>query len=237
MSDPTPSQGIVGVIGDGRCAQHLLRYLRYLEVNCRQWSRRLEAGNKVGWADLAICSTLWVAISDDALTAFCAAKRPSLPQARWFHTSGALEVEGVVGLHPLMALSDTPVSYSTYEKMALVTTQGEEVIRTHFPFLPNPVCTIRPEDRARYHALAVVGGNFSTLLWQETLQGMKALGLEAENIVLYAEQVTANLKAAPATALTGPLARRDRQTIDKNIAALKGTPLESIYRAFAKEYS
>lgn len=237
MSEPTPSQGIVGIVGDGRCAQHLLKYLNSLEVDCRQWSRRLEANNEVSWADLEICSTLWVAISDDALIAFCAAKRNSLPRARWFHTSGALEVDGVVGLHPLMALSGTPISHSTYERMALVTTEDEDVIRTHFPFLPNPVYTISLQDRARYHALAVVGGNFSTLLWQETLQGMKTLGLEAEPILLYAEQIAANLKAAPGSALTGPLARGDRQTIDNNIAALEGTPLQSIYRAFAKEYS
>jgi predicted short-subunit dehydrogenase-like oxidoreductase (DUF2520 family) len=52
----------------------------------------------------------------------------------------------------------------------------------------------------------------------------------------YLQQQAENLIRDYKTALTGPLARGDRQTMEKNLAALGGDPFQEIYKAFVKAY-
>ena len=52
----------------------------------------------------------------------------------------------------------------------------------------------------------------------------------------YLLQQTTNLIANSSTALTGPLVRNDKATIEKNIAALAEDPFQEIYKSFVACY-
>ena len=57
-----------------------------------------------------------------------------------------------------------------------------------------------------------------------------------EILDVYRDQIFRNIKETPESALTGPIARGDLQTIRNNIEALHGHPLGTIYRAFVTSY-
>jgi predicted short-subunit dehydrogenase-like oxidoreductase (DUF2520 family) len=102
--------------------------------------------------------------------------------------------------------------------------------------LPNPSFFIAPEQRSRYHALCVLAGNFTTLLWRKLFfEFDREFGIAREQALLYLESITRGLagKGAP---LSGPLSRGDEATIQRNLEALKGDPFEEVYRAFVSAY-
>jgi predicted short-subunit dehydrogenase-like oxidoreductase (DUF2520 family) len=106
------------------------------------------------------------------------------------------------------------------------------------PGLPNPAFAIPASERPYYHALCVMAGNFSTILWQKLLAEFQGrLHLPAAAAFPYLAQVAANITSDPDRALTGPLARGDAQAIAANLAALEGDPFHAIYSAFVKVHA
>jgi predicted short-subunit dehydrogenase-like oxidoreductase (DUF2520 family) len=103
--------------------------------------------------------------------------------------------------------------------------------------LPNPSFAIAPADRPYYHAMCVLAGNGSTLLWARLFDVFqKRLGIPASAAHPFLKQVAANLLVDPVNALTGPLSRGDRGTIDSNLAALDGDPFRDVYVALVKAH-
>jgi len=93
------------------------------------------------------------------------------------------------------------------------------------------------EDRARYHAMCVMAGNFSQLMWKGISDRFEQqFDLPATAMRPYLNQVTENFIRSPESALTGPLTRNDRQTIDRNFNSLNGDPLQDLYTAFVNFY-
>ena len=106
-----------------------------------------------------------------------------------------------------------------------------------FPGLGNPHFAIRVEDKARYHAMCVMAGNFSQFLWKAVSDRFEQqLGLPAETLHPYLQQLATNFVTNPETALTGPLVRNDVQTIERNLCALGGDSMQDLYRAFVGYY-
>jgi predicted short-subunit dehydrogenase-like oxidoreductase (DUF2520 family) len=82
-----------------------------------------------------------------------------------------------------------------------------------------------PGDRRLYHAAAVMAGNFATVLLAEAAKVLVAAGVPARDApgLLAPLALTSLHNAAalgPATALTGPVARRDETTIQRHRDAL-----------------
>jgi predicted short-subunit dehydrogenase-like oxidoreductase (DUF2520 family) len=101
------------------------------------------------------------------------------------------------------------------------------------PGLPNPHVTLAPELKAKYHALCVLSGNFSCLLWQKFFAALESeFHLPVSTAHPYLRQQMENLLTDYTTAFTGPLARGDRETIEKNLKALEGDPFQRIYQSF-----
>jgi predicted short-subunit dehydrogenase-like oxidoreductase (DUF2520 family) len=94
---------------------------------------------------------------------------------------------------------------------------------------------LRNEDRAFYHALAVVSGNFAAHLWNEAAAAFAARITPNAGDILsdYFGSVVARFRESPTASLTGPVARRDGATVKANLDALAAEPrLQSLYRAF-----
>lgn len=120
---------------------------------------------------------------------------------------------------------------SFYPKIHFALT-GADSLRDLFPNWSNSFSKISAEQKPLYHALCVLGGNFPVLLWNKMESDLKAMGLPEEGVRLYIQRVSENYLKMGSLALTGPLVRKDKSTIQKNLAALSRDPWEKVYRAF-----
>jgi len=229
-----------GIVGDGRLARHLIHYLNLLRIPYRQWSRQGsdQAGGKSDPSSMVQallgCQTVLLAISDSAIENvardFLACYEPS----RLIHFSGALVTPLATGMHPLMTFTKGFYELADYQKMAFVCEESEVKFQDIFPQLKNPHYTIKKEQKAFYHALCVMSGNFSVILWQKLFEEFQTkLGIPAEAAFPYLERINRNLQNDSRGALTGPLQRKDLQTIHKNLEALGGDSFRAVYQAFA----
>jgi predicted short-subunit dehydrogenase-like oxidoreductase (DUF2520 family) len=224
-----------GIVGDGRVARHFSHYFTLLGRPVRQWSRRTSTETPV--AALAPCRTVLLLIKDSAIEPFVDGW-PGLKDHCLVHCSGSLVTPVAQCVHPLMTFGPGVYDLGTYRQIPFVLDAGANALDQLLPGLPNPWFALAPEDRPYYHALCVVAGNFTTLLWREFFARLETrLGIPAAAAHPFLAQTAKNLTADAADALTGPLARRDTDTIAANLRALDGDPLHDIYAAFARAYA
>jgi len=232
------------IVGGGRLARHLSHYFQLLEIPHTCWTRDGQCSfnsfeltdaeqrlrETVGKADRVL-----LLVSDSAIGVLLK-QYPFLHEKQLIHCSGALSFPGIAGAHPLMTFSDDLYELETYLPVPFVVEAGHS-FEDLFPGLPNPHFSINVEDKARYHAMCVMAGNFSQVLWKGISERFEQqLDLPAASLHPYLKQVADNFIEAPDAALTGPLIRSDQQTIEKNIQSLDGDPLQDLYRAFVHFY-
>jgi len=225
------------LIGDGRLARHLSRYFAQLGLQHASWSRRMQAEGSCPELRTLVHSRTHalLAISDVAIEPFISA-HPELESAVCVHFSGHLSSPLAIGAHPLFSFAGTLYDRELYERIPFVIDQGAPPLGSLIPGLKNPSFFIEPERRARYHALCVLAGNFTTLLWRKLFFELDCeLGIAPEHALPYLESVTRGL-AGNSAPLSGPLSRGDQATVQRNLEALKGDPFEEVYRAFVSAY-
>lgn len=90
---------------------------------------------------------------------------------------------------------------------------------------------VADEDRALYHAAAVIGGNFLVTLHRAATRLLDEVGAPGEAIVPLMARTIEN-----GFDLTGPIARGDQATIDAHLAALedRAPDLVPLYLALAE---
>ena len=232
------------IVGGGRLARHFSHYFQSLEIPHTRWTRDGQCSfnsfeltdaeqrlrETVGKADRVL-----LLVSDNAISALLK-QYPFLHEKRLIHCSGALSFPGIAGAHPLMTFTDDLYELETYLSIPFAVEAGHS-FEDLFPGLPNSYFAINVEDKARYHAMCVMAGNFSQVLWKGISERFEQqLDLPAGSLHPYLKRVADNFIEAPKAALTGPLIRSDQQTIEKNIQSLDGDPLQDIYRAFVHFY-
>lgn len=154
------------------------------------------------------------------------------------HFSGAARVEGVAAFHPLYSFPPQKVQPAKLEKIAFACPKCGPAFADVFPGAPNPHFEIADADRARYHALAVLSGNFAAYLWNETSKELAQFtGLDPEVVMGgYLASIIDRFLESPSASLTGPVARRDANTVAANLDALSAQPnLKRLYEAFVNE--
>ena len=224
----------LGIIGDGRLARHLQHYLTGLGLPTRTWARRTSSSP----APVALtgCDTALILIRDSEIVPFVETW-PPLREKRLVHCSGRLVTPVAEGAHPLMTFGAALYDLEVYRSIPFVLETGRTPFAELLPGLPNPSFAIEASDRAYYHALCVMAGNFSTILWAKLFDEMeRRFAIPRSAAHPYLARVTANVMADGAAALTGPLARGDQATISANLDALDGDPFQAIYTAFARVY-
>ena len=81
-------------------------------------------------------------------------------------------------------------------------------------------------ERPYYHALCVMAGNFSTILWVKLFDELQhRFGIPASAAHPYLARVAANVMADADRALTGPLSRGDAKTIATNLEGPRRGPV------------
>lgn len=216
------------LIGSGKLATHFKHYFKLLglEQQIKQWSRQDQRGNALSTL-IEECDLFILAISDDSIDSFIES-HPLLKGKKLYHLSGAHRSPFALGVHPLSTFGHQLYTLSDYKVIPFIGEVEEKLFHGDFPNLPNPYYYLNPEKKALYHALCVLAGNGSFLLWQKAMLGFRELGLPSECLHPYLQQTVANLTSFDPV-LTGPMARRDHQTILKNISALNGDPYQDVY--------
>jgi predicted short-subunit dehydrogenase-like oxidoreductase (DUF2520 family) len=225
----------IGIVGDGRVARHLLHYLGLLGIATRAWARRTSA--VAPDEALSSCATVLLLIRDDAIVPFAEAW-PVLRQKRLVHFSGSLTTSVAEAAHPLMTFGPDLYDLDTYRSVPFVLDTGATPLDQLLPGLPNPWFAIPAAARPYYHALCVMAGNFSMLLWLKLFEEFeRRFRIPASAAYPYVARTTANLLSEGGAALTGPLARGEEATISANLEALEGDPFHAVYLAFVRAYA
>jgi predicted short-subunit dehydrogenase-like oxidoreductase (DUF2520 family) len=223
------------VIGSGRVAKHFERYLSLLDLPFKAWSRRHHTVQEL--RHLAeVCSPILLLISDTAIPEFLSL-HPFLNSKNLVHFSGSLTVEGVQSAHPLMTFAPGVYDLETYKNIPFILSDEGPDLAVLLPGLPNQAYRISEQKRPYYHALCVLSGNFTALLWQKFYKELESrFQLPPEVLHPYLKQVMQNLLTSSQQALTGPLARGDQKTISANLKALENDHFQGIYQAFVEAY-
>lgn len=153
------------------------------------------------------------------------------------HFSGSLVTRKAYGAHPLMTFGPELYTLEKYLNIPFVVDEKAPPFSELFPGIHNQNVRLSEKQKAKYHALCVMSGNFSCILWQklfDTLGG--EFGFPPHTADMYLRQQTENLLTNYRSALTGPLARGDDATIARNLKALDGDPFQQVYKAFIEAY-
>ena len=101
-----------------------------------------------------------------------------------------------------------------------------------FPTLDNPWLTIPRELKPHYHALCVLAGNGTAMLWKRLFEGFtKDLGLPEEFALPYLRQTLRDLERNPGLEPTGPIGRGDRETLLHDLEAMTDDPFHDVLQA------
>ena len=228
MNDKRPC----AIIGDGCIATHFIAYLKLSGIPFKQWSRRKNSLEDPA-VYLAGSRAVFLLIRDDAIIEFMK-DHPRLKEMNPIHFSGSLYLEDIPSIHPLMTFSGSLYSLEKYRTIPFVHETGKVSLKDVLPELSNRSQAMDFRKKSLYHSLCVMSGNFTTMLWQKAFSDFdEKLKLDSQFLIPYMEQTFENLKQDWTNALTGPLARKDRSTVIRNMDALKGDLYREVYRSFA----
>ena len=225
------------IVGSGRLAKHISCYLTLLKIPYSTWSRKSPIDTRERLAALAEkAQRTLLLISDNEIPHFVKSN-DFLKNHFLVHCSGSHSFTFAKSAHPLNTFGPELYDLNTYSQTPFVIDDNGPEFSEILPGLPNPVFKLDPNKKSLYHALCVMSGNFSTLLWQNTFERFATeLHLPPEILFQYVKSVTQNLMLAPNDALTGPLKRGDTSTLVRNLDALNNTPEQNLYYAFLNFY-
>lgn len=218
------------LVGSGKLATHFRHYFLLKEVPFQTWNRQENSLQQLN-DSLTECTQVMLLISDSSIEEFINLYLKNF-HGSILHCSGALVVPEAIGLHPLMTFGTETKDLSFYEAIPFISNEQHR-LKDFFPLLNNPQYYLNDTVRARYHAYCVIAGNFTQLLWQASEKQFAAMGLPRAAITPYLNTIFENILQQPAT---GPLVRKDKLTVKRNLEALSADPLLPIYQSFVHSF-
>lgn len=214
----------------------MARSARFLGHDADLVSRtEAEAGPAALAGRMETADVVAAAIPDSALARWAEDWRAAVGARPAIHFSGAMTIAGVNAYHPLYSFPKAPLAPQALAQAAIARETGTPRFSDLLPGAANPELEVAPQDRAFYHALAVLSGNFAAHLWNETARAFAGRFDAAPGRILsgYLAGVVERFAESPLDSLTGPAARRDAASVEANLAALADDPrLAALYRAF-----
>jgi predicted short-subunit dehydrogenase-like oxidoreductase (DUF2520 family) len=227
---PSPlSAGPLVVVGRGRAGGSLARAAELAGIDVRLVSRD-EAIDGAG--------AVLLCVPDDAIAGVCDRIAPAAP-ALVGHVSGASTLNvlasarehgaATFSLHPLQTFADgesavegTPAAIAGSGERALSFARSLAEALGMRPF------DVAEEDRAAYHAAAAMASNLLVALEESAAELFERIGIDdaRELLAPLVLRAAANWAERGPDALTGPIARGDRATVERHRAALAETAPE-----------
>lgn len=224
------------IVGNGQLAHHFQHYFSLLKITFFSWNRTEPIAELHEKVTLIGEGRILLLITDNAIESFIEEHLQNTP-AILIHCSGSLVTQKAYGLHPLMTFSKNLYSEAVYRSIPFVIDENATEWDELFPDLPNSHFRLNPSLKAKYHALCVLSGNFTCILWQKLFKDFEEeLQLPASAAHAYLTRQMQNLIEGPKVALTGPLVRNDHNTIAQNLQALEGDPFQELYQSFLQCY-
>ena len=218
------------LIGNGRVSRHFQRYFSLLGLSFLTWSRKQPQSELLTAIEQA--THILILIPDTAIEPFIVANLAAINKPR-IHFSGSLVTTYAYGAHPLMTFSHDLYELDRYQQIPFILDHDAPELSELLPGLPNSSQRLHTSLKAKYHALCVLSGNFSCMLWQKFFKTLESeFNLSPEIAHPYLQQQMRNLIENPEAALTGPLIRGDTETIQKNLQALTSDPFQAVFKSF-----
>jgi predicted short-subunit dehydrogenase-like oxidoreductase (DUF2520 family) len=242
MENQSGAPAALTIVGPGRAGNSIAAAARSAGIDVAVAGRSFEAD-----AVSRRCVLLCVPDSEIPSAVAALVATGGTPDALG-HVSGATTLEPLAGagtsagtfsMHPLQTIprpdtdlagAHAAVSGSSPEMISLATGLAGSIGMHAFH--------VREPDRAVYHAAASIASNFLVTLEQSAADLLAGIGVDQPRDVL-APLVSRSLEnwiAAGPDALTGPIARGDRVTVDRHREALRDRSpgLVTLYDALAE---
>lgn len=222
------------IIGNGRVAHHFQHYFSLLALSFEVWHRNKPLTQLK--QQLNTVSHILILTSDNAIE-IIATEYLQDTKAMRLHFSGSHVSDNAYGTHPLMCFNNDLYTLEEYRAIPFVIDHDMPDWEMALPGLQNRHIRLHKSLKAKYHALCVLSGNFSCILWQKLFDSFEQeFNIPQSFSYDYLLKQTQNLISNSSTALTGPLVRDDKITIEKNLMALNSDPFKNIYESFVECY-
>jgi hypothetical protein len=230
---PQSTEKSILIIGNGKTAKHLSFYFKNLNFKINQWHYKNDQSDDLE-ALFQKSHYSFLLIKDDVLIAFVY-KYPFLQSKKSFHCSGSQIVPGLRCLHPLMSFSTDLYEKDFYKKIHWAVFEPQLQLTDCISELKNPWFYVPESQKALYHTMCVMSGNFTQILLTQVIsQWNNTLQLKSDSLKIYMQKTLENFWNIGHQALTGPLVRKDLSTIQKHLQALDHHPQLDLYLAFLK---
>lgn len=228
------------IIGSGKLARHLIHWYKisHPQAIVFNWTRKHHSKTELS-VYLNQCTHILLAISDSSIVSFYEENLEDICRKKSMmvtHFSGALVDSRIHAAHPLMSFPNELFDHFVYAQIYFALSE-DIPLSFLLPHFTNKTFFIKNQYRPLYHALCVAAGNFPQLIWNSVYVSLNKLSIPNEAFDCYIEQITKNFIHYKENSLTGPLIRKDHETIEKNINALESSLLKNIYQAFRNEYN
>jgi predicted short-subunit dehydrogenase-like oxidoreductase (DUF2520 family) len=226
------------VVGRGRVGGSIAKAAELAGLDVRLVSRD-EAIDEAG--------AVLLCVPDDAIAEVCARIAEGAPPLVG-HVSGASTLDvlasarehgsSTFSLHPLQTFADRETAVSgTPAAIAGSDEPAMEFARALVEALGMSPFEIAEESRAAYHAAAAMASNLLVALEESASELVERIGVEdaRELLAPLVMRTAANWAERGPAALTGPIARGDRATVERHRAAIAETAPEllPVYDALA----
>jgi predicted short-subunit dehydrogenase-like oxidoreductase (DUF2520 family) len=182
---------------------------------------------------------LVLAVPDAAIADVARSVEPCAPTLV-VHLSGAVDLEALrphgrrAGLHPLVSLPNPDIGAARLAG-AWFGVEGDDGVLDLVAALEGKVLRLGPGARATYHATAAIASNHLVALMGQVERLATEAGLPMGAFLDLARGSLDNVEdLGAAAALTGPVARRDWDTVARHLDALPATE-RATYLALAAE--
>ena len=206
----------IAVVGQGRLGSALARALTRAGADVTGPLGRGATGDQAGLVILAV--------PDAEIPRAAAAVAPGRLVA---HCSGATALDALrpheaLSLHPLMTVTDAETSFENVPAaVAGSTRHARETAHRLATTLGMHPTEIADEDRAAYHAAASMASNFLVTLEEAAAALAATAGAPRELLVPLVRATVENWATQGAVALTGPIARGDKETVARQRNAIE----------------
>ncbi|MBK7229252.1 MAG: DUF2520 domain-containing protein [Ignavibacteriales bacterium] len=221
------------IVGNGKFSKHFQYLFAIKSISFKLWFR----GSKESFESLCNeAEKILVLIKDDEIINFIEANRQFVDQPIiWIHCSGMISTPLAESAHPLMTFTDKLYEPQIYNSIPFITEKNRLSFKELFPDLNNPNFQIESQDKILYHAFSVMSGNFTTILWQCFFDFLTSRNIPQAIAYTYLDRIIHNLKDDNSP-LTGPIQRKDVNTIYKHLEALENNPFRNVYISFLEAY-
>ena len=225
----------VHIVGPGRAGRSLARALEDSGWPTPVLFARNDDSSQIGdGAEIVIIAT------PDATISEVSALLPVRSDVAVVHLAGSLGLDVVRrhprhgAVHPLVALPDEATGARRLMG-AWFAVAGDPVVEEVVEALDGRSFVVADEDRARYHAAAVVASNHLVTILGQAERIAASAGVPFEALLHLVRGTIDNVdELGPVAALTGPAARGDEATIRRHLEAI-GDDERPLYELLATE--